>query len=609
MAGACRDEFNVQVHPEIRLDVIEGKTLITVFVPEASIRQKPIYIKGLGVEKGAFRRIGSSDRRLTEHDMDLLYYLRSGIPYESEVLPDVSWEDIDPAAIAAYRRRRMEVGPGAAELELNDEELLRALNCLVRRNRVNYPNVAGLLLFGTKAALRRLLPIDARVDYVMTEGPEWINNPSSRHYSIDYREPLVTLLPRLHTQIMADLPKLFGLETGKLERTETPIIPRNVIREALANCFMHRDYHAGQPTLVIRYSNRLEFKNAGYSLKPFEELGQSGSRQRNLIIATVFHELHFAETKGTGIESMKRWMQEAGLTTPPIIETDRDRNEFDLVLLPHHLLDQKDLEWLFQFKKYKLSDPERRALVMTREMGAITNQDYRQINGTDTLAASKALAHLRDLGLLSMKGAGNGTYYMLADQLFSSLSGGVVSHTSSLSGGVVSHTSSLSGGVVSHTSSLSGGVVPHTSSLSGGVVPHTSSLSGGVVPHTSSLSGGVVPHTSSLSGGVVPHTSSLRLKAIPKEFPSLSDQLKQRICSLGQRSRKSEIKELIKKLCGFGPLQLGQLARILDRDPKYLRDYYLTKMVRDGELVYQYPDQPAHAQQAYMTPAVDKTKS
>ena len=97
------------------------------------------------------------------------------------------------------------------------------------------------------------------------------------------------------------------------------------------------------------------------------------------------------------------WMKEAGLTTPPIIESNRSSNEFDLVLLLHHLLDQQGLEWLAQFATMKLSDAERRALVLLREMGAMINQDYRQVNGVDTFAASRALTHLRDLGLLTIK--------------------------------------------------------------------------------------------------------------------------------------------------------------------------------------------------------------
>ncbi|WP_194847123.1 ATP-binding protein [Candidatus Neptunochlamydia vexilliferae] len=152
-------------------------------------------------------------------------------------------------------------------------------------------------------------------------------------------------------------------------------------------------------------------------------MGEAGSKQRNRVISAVFHELKYAETKGTGISSMREWMREAGLTTPPIIETDRESNEFDLVLLSHHLLDREALEWLTHFRDFNLSDAQRRALVFTQEVGAITNQDYRQLNGIDTLHASAALRGLRDQGLLTQKGKGNKTYYTLAPNLEKELPG------------------------------------------------------------------------------------------------------------------------------------------------------------------------------------------
>jgi len=179
---------------------------------------------------------------------------------------------------------------------------------------------------------------------------------------------------------------------------------------------------------------------------------------------------------------------------------------------------------------------------------------YRQMNGTPTSAAmaSKALGRLRNLGLLSMKGGGIGTYYILGPKIVEIMA---------------------------------------TSDES--LTPYISSLSGGLTPHISSLSEGLTSKKGSLFKG---------LDVIPKGFPVLSNELMGQIISLGDRSKSIEIKDLIKKLCSRGSLQLTQLAQILDRDPKYLRDYYLSKMVKSGELIYQYPDQPAHPQQAYKVP-------
>ena len=54
------------------------------------------------------------------------------------------------------------------------------------------------------------------------------------------------------------------------------------------------------PAQIIRYSNRIEILNPGYSLKDMASLGTPGSRLRNPVIAAVLHELNWAETKGSG---------------------------------------------------------------------------------------------------------------------------------------------------------------------------------------------------------------------------------------------------------------------------------------------------------------------
>lgn len=417
LAGVCRSSFNIQICPKISVESIDGKVLVVAFIPESFCREKPVFIKKYGEEKGTYRRIGSSDQKCTAEDLDLLYQLRRQRVYEADVLPETSWNDISPDAVEEYRRLRIQVDPKASELALDDRQLLIALGLAVRKGKEITPTIGGLLLFGSKAALRRTMPMAARIDYILVEGTEWVKNPLERYHSIEYREALITAISRLHAQIMNDLPTRFQLKTGDLQRSDVPSIPRDVIREALANALMHRDYRVDQAVQIIRYSNRIEFHNPGYSLKPFDELGQSGSLTRNTRIAAVFHDLKFAETKGTGIATMKRLMNEAGLSTPPLIETDRDRNKFNLLLLPHHLLDEANLRWLAQFRDLKISEPDMRALVLAREVGAITNQDYRQINGTHTLAASNGLRHLRDLGLLNMKGSGSDTYYQPVRQI------------------------------------------------------------------------------------------------------------------------------------------------------------------------------------------------
>lgn len=226
-------------------------------------------------------------------------------------------------------------------------------------------------------------------------------------------------------------------------------------------------------------------------------------------------------------------MKKANLSVP-LIESDRASNLFVLTLLPHHLFDQQDIEWLKSFKVHNLSDEEARTLIIIREKGSISNAEYRTINGVDTLTASTHLRRLRDLELLEQKGRGNATYY-----------------------------------------------VPTLKLLAPGITAQT--------PHISSLNGELTPHISPLNGEQF---------MLPE---GLSEELQKKVRNLKKRTLPQDIKNLIKELNDFRPLRLSEIAVILDRHPKYVREKYLNDMIKNQELEYTFPDVPNHPHQAYRT--------
>jgi ATP-dependent DNA helicase RecG len=325
-------------------------------------------------------------------------------------MENASFADFEPQAIKLYRYERERIKSDASELRYNDEDLLKALRAIETEKGVTAPTIGGLLLFGNQAVLRRLFPLKNRVDYMLVEGREWMTNSDKRYTAFEMCEALITGIPRLISQVMTDIPQVFALEEDEIRRKDNPIIPRKVIRESIVNALMHKDYRMTNPVQIIKYANRTEFRNIGYSLKPQEQLGLPGSVIRNDILAQVFQDIHYAEAKGTGISTMREEMKKANLSVP-LIESDRASNLFVLTLLPHHLFDQQDIEWLKSFKAHNLSDEEARTLIIIREKGAISNAEYRTINGVDT-TASTHLRRLRDLELLEQKGRGNATYYV-----------------------------------------------------------------------------------------------------------------------------------------------------------------------------------------------------
>ncbi len=338
----CRNQFEHAVAISTQIEVIEGKQVIGVYVPELDPSAKPCrFAAGHNNKKnhrktGVWRRGANGDYECTHQELEPILLAKSGISYEQTIFPDAHWDDLDPAVIALYRQLRTRIKPHAEELQADDQGLLTALHLVKKQNGEYKPNIAGLVLMAKPLALRRLLPV-VRIDYVRINGTQWVEDPNNRFsITLDFLEPLIRLIPKLESTILDDMPRHFRLEEGQIQRSDQPILPQQVIREAVVNALMHRDYYINQPILIARYSNRLEILNPGYSLKPENELGEMGSRPRNPILASVLYDLDLAETKGSGIRTMRRLLQEASLT-PPAFISNREANQFTATYLLNDL--------------------------------------------------------------------------------------------------------------------------------------------------------------------------------------------------------------------------------------------------------------------------------
>lgn len=535
----CATEFNLPIRPDVAADVVNGVPVLRVFVPELPAAQKPLYFKKHGLPQGAFRRIGPTDQRCTAEDLPVFF--QTGESFDASPQAGTSFDDVDSEALAYYRQLRRTANPYAEELNYSDEDLLLSLGCAVRQRTGLSLTVAGLILFGSKMAQRRLTPM-MRVDYIRVPGNEWVADPENRFHTVDMRGSLLLILQRVYALIADDLPKGFLLPEGSLQAQSTGL-PARVLREALVNALMHRSFRVNQPLQIIRYGNRIEITNPGYSLKAEELLGEPGSLARNPHVAAVFHETNLAETKGSGIRTMRRLLADAGLAQPTF-ESNHEANQFTARLLLHHFLSEEDLEWLSFFEPYQLSDAQKKVLVFVREVGAIDNPTYRQLNGCDILRASADLRQLRDHGLLEPKGRGRATYYLASDFL------------------------NLLGNRSAQKPAL------------------TEPGSGLTVPGSALTVPG--------SGLIVPGN------ALPDQLP---DHLRELIAQHGKRSNDREFLErLILELCAWQPLTLTQLTALLHRSEKHLLQHYITPLREAGRLEFTVPEMPKHPQQAYKTP-------
>ena len=541
LASQAASMFNRPLRLDIQTDAINGKSVIVVFVPEASAQDKPIYFKAQGLPRGALRRIGSTDQHCTEDDLIALYQNRQLESFDAGLVPDATLDDFSPDAIADYRQSRRDANPDAEELRWSDDELLQALGCVRLNERGHWqPTVAGLMLFGKSVALRRSFPM-TRVDYIRVPGRDWVPDPERRFDSIELRDPLFRLIRRVQAAILDDLPKAFGLAEGDVQRKDSPVVPQRVIREAVVNALMHRSYRSHAPVQIIRYSNRLEIRNPGFSLKSPEHLGEPGSMPRNPKLAAALYDTRFAETKGSGVRVMREMCEQAGLA-PPLFESDRGREQFVVRLFFHHFLGPDDLAWLGRFKGLQLSDAEARALVVTREVGAIDNATWRDINKVDTLAASHGLKKLRDAGLLQQNGRGSATWYQPTGKMLGD---------------------------------------------DDGLSRDPEGLSRD--------SGDLSRDPDSLDKTEAERKARVRQALLA----GLPGELGARVGALGRRSRPDTVRDVVLDLLRQRAWRLEELGQLLQRNPEYVRQKYVQPLLEAARIRMTRPDIPNDPEQAY----------
>ena len=557
-------KFNVSIRPEVMVEAFDDKRVVVVFIPEVSSADKPIYIKDLGLPRGAFRRIGASDVHCTDADIEILYQNRSGKPYEDTILETVNVSsDISTDALKSYRRRRAAIHPHAPELTWSNTELLQSLRAVILSGKDVSTTVCGLLSFGKEAALRREMPM-ARVDYIRINGRRWVPTSEVRFQTVEMRGPLLTLIPRVISTIMDDIPVSAVFEPDTIYRKDVPLIPEQVIREAVVNALMHRNYRTRQPIQIIRYTNRIEIRNPGCSLKPDAELGTSGSVNRNEKIATILHECNLAETKGAGIQIMREQMAQANLTTP-LFESDRHKDLFVVTLLTHHFMSEEDIKWLSNFKDCELSEDEAKTLVLLKELGQIDNEAYRLTHQLDTLAASSHLRKLRDRGLLTQQGRGNKTYYIPGKRFLDSLAQNDDEISDNTQG------------------------VRKDGSITDPLVPMLSPKG----DHARNLLKDKKKELSTQG------KSPKQKKALVPMLDTLPQKLRNRIEQLRRRTDSTEMDALIEDLCRWQPLNRSQLSDLVGKGTDNIRKC-VRRMLNAGRLAMLNPDQPSHPDQKYV---------
>jgi len=419
IAAVC-SEMDPPVRAEIRTVLLEGKNVVLCVVPQAPRDQRPSHKRALGPWAGSRIRVADGDRKLTDYEVAVLLSNRTEPRHDLTPVTTAALTDLDPALLDAFLRRIRDT-KGDIFRRVDDERALTMLNVLTTYEDRPVPTLAGLLVFGFyPQTFEPQLDLTVVV-YPATE-PGVLGRFGERfteNRSIDGPVPLVVAEC---VRVLKRNMRRRSIVSG-IFRVDEWEYPEEVLREALVNALVHRDYSEfarGMQVQVEMYPDRLVIRNPGGLYGPVE-VGSLGTTtvtsSRNRALLKILEDTPFGdgqmvcENRGTGIARMLVALGDAGMEPPRFTD---DISSFTVEFPNHTLLDEEALAWLSSLRVPPLSRSQMTALVMMRNGAVLTNSSYRSSTGVrDSRVATRELKELVDASVVEQAGTRGSTTYQV----------------------------------------------------------------------------------------------------------------------------------------------------------------------------------------------------
>jgi ATP-dependent DNA helicase RecG len=423
VVSTAREKLTPPLTPSVEVAPFEGVNLVIVEVEPLPPAQRPCYVTARGLYGGAYVRVGDGDQRLTAYEVDRMRENAGQPHWDEEPVIDATMQDLDRDSFSRLienaRRRSPRVFGNAGEADA-----LAMLGVLVCHEGVLVPSLAGLLSVGRYP--QQFFPqlMVSVVVYPHVErgrgGPGGIRFLDSAALGGAVPDLVVDAVQVVQRNLRI-VSRVIG--AGRLDQWE---IEPEVIREAVVNALMHRDYSPqarGTQVQVDVFPDRVEVSSPGglFGNVRLEGLGESGtSSSRNARLAALLQETGdpvtgrpVAENRRSGVSLMiDRVREDTGVV--PIFTANLD--QFRVIIPRSALVTPEFLDVLGQQADItRLSSAQLAAMALARS-GYDIDQAVLRMLGLPPGAARRELADLVTLGLLrSRKARDEGPYRLSAD--------------------------------------------------------------------------------------------------------------------------------------------------------------------------------------------------
>lgn len=348
-----------------------GLSFLVIDIHENGIQHKPCYLTARGPQTGGYRRMDDKDLRLSPTEVFEMTHALTPSSADRMVVPEADVSDLNAEAVD----RVLAEHRNSKALRGTDTRLER-MTRLNMVNKVGEVRLAGLLAAGQYPQQyypKLIIDVVAHpgAEKSAVEGPRFVD-----------RVQCDGNMPEAIEQAVEAIAKNLRAPTfvvGVGARTDSEI-PKEVLREVVANAVVHREYDAqflGESVTVDIYPDRVEVSNPGglWGGVTLATIGTGVSCCRNATLMQLLHQIPYddandvtVEGGGSGIPLVIREMKSRALGEP-VFRATPDR--FTVVLGRYGVEQQENRDWL-DHVGVPLTRHERMALLLLKRHGDMT---------------------------------------------------------------------------------------------------------------------------------------------------------------------------------------------------------------------------------------------
>lgn len=391
--------------PQYNLERIdfEGSQILVIEICEVDARFKPCYVRDKGLANGSYKRVDDKDIKLSSAEIFELEHLLEPSPADRATVEGSSAEDLDQNLVNRLLSREKERGSKALRGTDDRNVHLKRMGIVTSSGALSLAGVMGLGVYPQEFFPKLIIDVTVHpgIDKSEPGGPRFLDRTLCEG-------PIGEAVDEAVFAIARNLRTYSYMEgTGRRDELE---IPRDVLREAIANAVVHREYSSqfvGQSVSVDVFADRVEITNPGglWGGKTLETLGDGQSRCRNSTLMQLVSRIEYsnegapAEGQGSGVRLMIREMQARALEKPRF---EAGIDYFKVVLQRGGTELATNREWISTVAKHPMDQAKTAVLLEAKRESRVSVSMLHQRLGYDSDEIRQTLASLEQDGLLKM---------------------------------------------------------------------------------------------------------------------------------------------------------------------------------------------------------------